>query len=103
MDDTWWAFVAQIDRAALMQELPGSASDRRMREAHAKRVRAARTPPPVSDELALERRHELVRSSRAWSEIHDGKRAYTRGASEQAQLEKELAAYAARKRTRKAA
>ncbi|PZE66922.1 hypothetical protein [Curtobacterium sp. MCBD17_021] len=69
-DDTWWAFIAGIDKQQLLRELPGSPDDRRMREqhaAHATRLRAAAAiPSPVADEMALERRMELVAASRRW-------------------------------------
>lgn len=69
-DDMWWAFIASIDKQALIRELPGSPDDRRMREEHAAHVTrlraAAATPSPVTDEMALERRMELVAASRRW-------------------------------------
>lgn len=76
--DTWWAFVAQIDRAALLRELPGSVLDRRLREEHAEAVETFYAPR--HPERALKPRLKKA-----------------------TELDNQIAAYAASKRKRNAA
>lgn len=97
-DDMWWAFVAGIDRAALIQELPGGASDRKMRADHAERVaalRGVRVAPPVIS-AAAERRDDALLGPGRLAEAERESRGWTVRAAEARQ--RQIAAYAARKR-----
>lgn len=93
MIDTWWAFVAGIDHADLLRELPGSATDRRLRELHIERRKRffARMSGNIA-ELVVEA-ETLGRAS---------KRSHPKKPDPVTELDKTLAAYAARKRKKAA-
>lgn len=106
MDDTWWAFIAGIDRQKLLQELPGSAADRRMREQHKARTEDLKLQRAagVDVQQAIKQRQDEAlgdsrlatadREARDWLRRHPPKP--RRRGTEQA--EHDIAAYAARKR-----
>lgn len=97
-DDMWWAFVAGIDRTALIQELPGGASDRRMRADHAERVAAlngVREAPPVITAAAQRRDDALLGPGRLAAAEREA-RGWTARAAEARQ--QQIAAYAAQRR-----
>lgn len=99
MDDLWWAFVAGIDRAALIQEVPGSVSDRRMRAEHAKHaaaVNASRLPAVVVTSAALRREDALLGPGRLAAAEREARGWTARAAKTRRQ---QIAAYAAQRGT----
>jgi hypothetical protein len=85
-EDTWWAFIVNIDRKTLLLELPGSVPDRRMREQHAERVRDFYAPGNGS----------IRALGKEANENHSA--AVVKPRPTATPLEKEIAAYAANKR-----
>lgn len=89
----WDVFIASINLTELMRERPGSPSDREMRAKHIRRrerfYRDARRRVRVADDAAaVDRRKELADASREWNER----------SRRRSDLDKTIAAYAARKR-----
>lgn len=85
-EDTWWAFIVNIDRRTLLLELPGSVPDRRMREQHAERVRDFYAPGNGSNRVLAKEANEKHLA------------AVVKPRPAATPLDKQLAAYAATKR-----
>jgi hypothetical protein len=89
MNDDWWAFIATIDRVAILNERPGSAADRAMRSQHAARVAEyhARDNPAE--------RRAAVEEAAAWARQFTADRNARRERTHA--LDEQIRAYAARK------
>lgn len=106
-DDTWWAFIAGIDKQQLIRELPGSADDRRMRREHAEHVAALKAERDIDSaawrvaHAAEDRAHGNERldaaaaNARGYTARYEADR---RRNEPLTQTERDIAAYAARKR-----
>lgn len=107
MDDTWWAFVAGIDRASLIQEAPGSASDRHMREQHAvtrdaywraERAREGTNANTVEQQEAATRLQTAKQEAVGWRQRHG----IVETRPPMTPLEEQIAVYAAKRRAQHA-
>jgi hypothetical protein len=95
-DDLWWAFIASIDKQQLLRELPGSPTDRRMREQHAAHVAELKADRAAHDlDQGPRRRADAVANSAGWTVRYDTD---PRRRTPATPIEREIAAYAARKR-----